>query len=1604
MRSTFVILLILASSLITASLTSTPNHNHLESNDVYAAQHLVESAGRGNLHTKKRLTLHDIGLANNVKDIDEYEFLRFHSNISCIDIKGHELIVAKKSDYYYLPGLPYVPIEDMHVNLGKSKKVVNIFVLDGDIRTTKVNNVLRAPEAIPLLPRPINGTRATYGKRFFPDNPIIHWEQRGSKLYLRVARIIYDLAYEKAIVLDSIKIGIKYADSDPAIGESFIVPLEVQNSSYIIIAPSEFVENLTSLAELHRDLNPVIVNLSWIYRNFDEAEPPSLPGYTNSSLPLWDTISNFYNFSLALRIIEFLRNISDRPRYVVLVGDADILPPSYYYWDEKFYEEYSYYEEDAWVPTDFFYMSPDYDFDVDLYVARIPARSPEQISSYLEKLQYWHTALNSGAEWIKRAYAFAGVPFGTPLFVGEGLILNMLADGLFGNLSVRKFFESDGNYSLDTLYSVLHEDIPGFLIVLAHGEFDKLSKSKWGTAFYWEDLLDTYQAKYFNANRSPIFITFACQSAGYDYGEISNEDDLSFSEVALFSSSIAAAYVGNTRISFGSYSAYLDDGKLKFLTQPYAQGIIYNLFKVYVNGSRRLGEVFGKALEEYYKLFGVDYWINLRTILESVLLGDPALLLPKITRGKISPPTIEGLDVRNFKEIYNANGQAPLGSDDSLLYVSINGSSEVVVKLVSVSIITLRGTPEFYYSVKPPAVIAFKPSYGGLHILKVIGPNGVESRFYVYIEPIELIGMDVAFIDFDGNGKYDAVNISLVVDIDSDWMSRDEFLPYATGFDVRFLIMPNPNLTFNYAYLDRTLSVANKSLGRTRVSRIFSARPLTKINQTTPLYARLRIYPWWPRHGGWFTGGDYIDVAVDYAIKLGDSFDGDDFEPLLNILDAKVEFVDGNNNSKYDAIIAKIWVDSKSKIALKGKMCMAMRSNTCEIYSYGRSVQILEGTNYFETYFDADFIYNINGTADMKVGLYIDGYFVLKYVGSYNTSDFEYLSGVPDNFNITLTYEYLDSPSGVLVYADVESSNCFQADFKVEVSALYDNGSLAETIISARKTEVLPIGMSSLKLVFIYSGLTNYSKVLVRVRVYHHQTDTFISEANITLSLPENKTIIKATVNIRQVDVNMNGKTDHILVDIDANMTFPGLISCHQWGYVSYISGGWGLYISSLGPDQQLIVNESKHLFPILASIYRDLSTDFGNPSFDYCVFGVNITLNISMGALIASKIMVCKHTFLTLSKDNYTVFFSKYEVGWGLPSLPKIELSPTIVVVIEGTYNLTIDENETISIIGLTNRFTNITPMTEIYYLLLEIDDNTAAIVRSDGKFSLEAGKNVTFRAGQHRVKLDVLSVAYYSFDIRIEAIERIPPRIISISYPTEADAFATIYIYANVRDNYAVSSVRIVYTLETRQYETPMHQTGATNCWVGEIPPQEKNGTLYFYIVAIDEFGNKAQSDTYSIRLVYLDEEPPRIIMVAWKPEKPDVGDIVTIEALIRDNTKIARVYIEILDSKEKQVNMQYYSPDGIWIRRIKMNGTKLKFIVHAVDIAGNKASSSTYTIEASGHLYAEWIQIAIIAFPVAIAASIVVLILKRRRNPYEKSIYDQNSVSYYTAWKHV
>ena len=260
------------------------------------------------------------------------------------------------------------------------------------------------------------------------------------------------------------------------------------------------------------------------------------------------------------------------------------------------------------------------------------------------------------------------------------------------------------------------------------------------------------------------------------------------------------------------------------------------------------------------------------------------------------------------------------------------------------------------------------------------------------------------------------------------------------------------------------------------------------------------------------------------------------------------------------------------------------------------------------------------------------------------------------------------------------------------------------------------------------------------------------------------------------------------------------------------------------------------------------------------------------------------------------------------------------------------------------------------------------------------------------------------YSFDIRIEAIERIPPRIISISYPTEADAFATIYIYANVRDNYAVSSVRIVYTLETRQYETPMHQTGATNCWVGEIPPQEKNGTLYFYIVAIDEFGNKAQSDTYSIRLVYLDEEPPRIIIVAWKPEKPDVGDIVTIEALIRDNTKIARVYIEILDSKEKQVNMQYYSPDGIWIRRIKMNGTKLKFIVHAVDIAGNKASSSTYTIEASGHLYAEWIQIAIIAFPVAIAASIVVLILKRRRNPYEKSIYDQNSVSYYTAWKHV
>lgn len=312
---------------------------------------------------------------------DSRYLLDFDTEYMVVDLVGGYLIYMPHTKYYAVPGAPYVAVREVVVNVG-GKIVEDVYVLNGNAKSVVLPDIAKAPPPIPLYPANLSiPSYDEIDEGFFPSSIILSWHQKGNKLYMSIASTVYDMSSNRVYLIENLELGIKYG-LKPKVRTRGL-PQEIADSQYIIITSEALAKNLTRLVDLHSDLNPVIVNTSWIYRNYQPAENPPVTGFSDSSLPMWSEINKTYNYTLALRIISFLRELTDKQRYVVLVGDAEIVPPSYYYWDEQFYEDYEDFSFDAWVPTDYFYISPDYDFSADLYVARIPVDTPNSLKHTL---------------------------------------------------------------------------------------------------------------------------------------------------------------------------------------------------------------------------------------------------------------------------------------------------------------------------------------------------------------------------------------------------------------------------------------------------------------------------------------------------------------------------------------------------------------------------------------------------------------------------------------------------------------------------------------------------------------------------------------------------------------------------------------------------------------------------------------------------------------------------------------------------------------------------------------------------------------------------------------------------------------------------------------------------------------------------------------------------------------------------------------------------------------------------------------------------------------------------------------------------------------------
>jgi parallel beta-helix repeat protein len=412
---------------------------------------------------------------------------------------------------------------------------------------------------------------------------------------------------------------------------------DLTDAKNIIITPPELYEQAKSLKDFHDgNVSTEVVNTTWIYSNYANASDPPYEGYKNHSLPNWSEIQG-YNYSLAKRIIKYLDNGTAHPnlKYVTLFGNARLVPPSYYI----YILHNSPYEN--WIPTDFFYASPEYDLFPEYMVGRLPVNNSNEAEHVVQKIISWDG--NKSWDWFKNVTLAGGRPSYSAYYKGELIIVDSINRNSFNGMNITKLFKTDGNFTKANVLNALSGDT-GMLYIISHGEGDLIRESSYFRPLYVSDLLSLD-----SNSKAPVVVSSACTCGAFDTNVLYGDFNRSFGEGVLLSNAAGIAYIGGVRVSYFDPSFYLQDGYLMIAKMPYMDGMLAYVFEAYHNGSQTLGNITKTAIEKYVaenNFSNVKYNV---TLFEFVLLGDPALELPSQQPGVSYPqPNSTAVNPRGY--------------------------------------------------------------------------------------------------------------------------------------------------------------------------------------------------------------------------------------------------------------------------------------------------------------------------------------------------------------------------------------------------------------------------------------------------------------------------------------------------------------------------------------------------------------------------------------------------------------------------------------------------------------------------------------------------------------------------------------------------------------------------------------------------------------------------------------------------------------------------------------------------------------------------------------------------------------------------------------------
>jgi len=452
---------------------------------------------------------------------------------------------------------------------------------------------------------------------------------KNTEVYLQFYPIQFNPLMRKAYLVVNAEIEVYYSIVPEPIPEA--VPALVTQARNIIITSEALLEGANAIKALHetRENTPTeIITTEWVDTNYPEAPPTTIKGYATQTITY---VKAEYKYSLARRLVSYLRDTPAHPNLdsITILGDAAIVPPSYYFYCRGYDTGYS-----NWICSDLFYSSPDYDYVLNFKTGRLPAANADEAVLMAAKLTEWKN--NLSRSWFHNVTLVGGNPFENETLIGELLTLGPLNRGYLRGMNITKNFWSTQTENKNTVMTAFSDGNTGFVFHMGHGSGTTMRFTNEGINY--DDLMSLDpQIKY------PIVISIACMNGGYD-AELMRKCDFknSFAEGVLRSKAGGIAYWGGVRMTTGVPDVTFGSGGQVIVADArYMPTMLNYIFVAYYSGKKTFGEINNAAISAYAASLNQNDTADKATFYGFVFLGDPVLsLLPQNTHATEKLPRV----------------------------------------------------------------------------------------------------------------------------------------------------------------------------------------------------------------------------------------------------------------------------------------------------------------------------------------------------------------------------------------------------------------------------------------------------------------------------------------------------------------------------------------------------------------------------------------------------------------------------------------------------------------------------------------------------------------------------------------------------------------------------------------------------------------------------------------------------------------------------------------------------------------------------------------------------------------------------------------------------